>query len=48
MFAIGCKESPAPVAGRMVNNRGEYLLTDQTSFDPNLEFKEEWKPLEKK
>lgn len=29
-----------------VNNRGEYLLSDQASFDPSVAFKEEWKPLE--
>jgi len=29
-----------------VNNRGEYLLSDQASFDPSVTFKEDWKPLE--
>jgi hypothetical protein len=28
-----------------VNNRGEYLLSDR-DFDPSVEFKEDWKPLE--
>jgi hypothetical protein len=30
-----------------VNNRGEYLLSDQPGFDPSVTFKEDWKPLEK-
>jgi hypothetical protein len=29
-----------------VNNRGEYLLSDQAGFDPSVTFKEDWKPLE--
>ena len=29
-----------------VNNRGEYLLSDQASFDPSVTLKEDWKPLE--
>ena len=29
-----------------VNNRGEYLLSDQEGFDPSVTFKEDWKPLE--
>jgi len=29
-----------------VNNRGEYLLSDQASFDPSVVLKEDWKPLE--
>ena len=29
-----------------VNNRGEYLLSDQGSLDPSVTFKEDWKPLE--
>lgn len=29
-----------------VNNRGEYLLSDQAGFDPNVALKEEWKPLQ--
>ncbi|MBZ5593353.1 MAG: SHOCT domain-containing protein [Acidobacteriia bacterium] len=28
-----------------VNNRGEYLLSDQEGFDPNVTFKEDWTPL---
>jgi hypothetical protein len=39
---------PSGYAGAWVNNRGEYLVTDQTSFNPNVEFQEDWKPLEKK
>ncbi len=39
---------PSGYTNAWVNNRGEYLITDQTSFNPNVEFKEEWKPLEKK
>jgi hypothetical protein len=30
-----------------VNNRGEYLLSDQPGFDPGVTFKEDWKPLER-
>lgn len=30
-----------------VNNRGEYLVSDSPSFDPNVALKEEWKPLER-
>jgi hypothetical protein len=29
-----------------VNNRGEYLLSDQAGFNPSVTFKEDWKPLE--
>ncbi len=29
-----------------VNNRGEYLLSDQPGFDPVVTLKEDWKPLE--
>jgi hypothetical protein len=29
-----------------VNNRGEYLLSDQEGFDPNVTLKEDWRPLE--
>jgi hypothetical protein len=29
-----------------VNNRGEYLLSDQPGFDPAVTFKQDWKPLE--
>jgi hypothetical protein len=29
-----------------VNNRGEYLLSDQPGFDPSVTFKEDWKALE--
>jgi hypothetical protein len=29
-----------------VNNKGEYLLSDQAGFDPSVAFKEDWKPLE--
>ncbi len=29
-----------------VNNRGEYLLSDQPGFDPSVTFKQDWKPLE--
>ncbi len=29
-----------------VNNRGEYLLSDQAGFDPNVAFKESWQPLQ--
>lgn len=29
-----------------VNNRGEYLLSDQPGFNPSVTFKEDWKPLE--
>jgi len=29
-----------------VNNRGEYLLSDQEGLDPSVTFKEDWKPLE--
>lgn len=30
-----------------VNNRGEYLLSDQAGFDPSVVFREDWKPLER-
>jgi len=30
-----------------VNNRGEYLLSDQPGFDPAVTFKEDWRPLER-
>ena len=30
-----------------VNNRGEYLLSDQPGFDPSVTFKEDWKALER-
>lgn len=30
-----------------VNNRGEYLVSDSPGLDPNVELKEEWKPLER-
>jgi hypothetical protein len=30
-----------------VNNRGEYLLSDQPGFDPATTFKEDWKPLQR-
>jgi len=30
-----------------VNNRGEYLLSDQPGFDPSVTFKEDWKRLER-
>ena len=30
-----------------VNNRGEYLLSDQEGFDPAVEFKEDWRPLQR-
>jgi hypothetical protein len=39
---------PSGYTNAWVNNRGEYLLTDQTGFNPNVEFKEDWKPLDKK
>ncbi len=39
---------PSGYTNAWVNNRGEYLLTDQTGFNPNVEFNEDWKPLEKK
>ena len=29
-----------------VNNRGEYLLSDQEGFDPSVTFKEDWTPLQ--
>jgi len=29
-----------------VNNKGEYLLSDQPGFDPSVTFKEDWKALE--
>jgi hypothetical protein len=29
-----------------VNDRGEYLLSDQASFDPSVTFKENWTPLQ--
>ena len=29
-----------------VNNRGEYLLSDQPGFDPAVTLKEDWRPLE--
>jgi len=29
-----------------VNNRGEYLLSDQAGFDPNVAFRESWTPLQ--
>lgn len=29
-----------------VNNKGEYLLSDQPGFDPSVTLKETWKPLE--
>jgi hypothetical protein len=29
-----------------VNNRGEYLLTDQQSFDPNVELQQQWTRLQ--
>jgi hypothetical protein len=29
-----------------VNNRGEYLLTDQAGFDPSVVLREDWKALE--
>jgi len=29
-----------------VNNRGEYLLSDQPGFNPSVTFKEDWKALE--
>ncbi len=30
-----------------VNNKGEYLLSDQPGFDPSVTFKEDWKALER-
>jgi hypothetical protein len=30
-----------------VNNKGEYLLSDQSSFDPNTVSTESWKPLQR-
>lgn len=30
-----------------VNNRGEYLLSDQPGFNPSVTFQEEWKPLQR-
>ncbi len=30
-----------------VNNRGEYLLSDRPGFNPSVELREEWKPLER-
>jgi hypothetical protein len=39
---------PSGYTNAWVNNRGEYLMSDQTGYDPNVELKEEWKPLEKK
>ena len=30
-----------------VNNRGEYLLSDQPGFDPSVTLREDWKPLER-
>ena len=39
---------PSGYGNAWVNNKGEYLMSDQSSFDPNVELKEEWKPLEKK
>jgi hypothetical protein len=29
-----------------VNNKGEYLLSDQEGFNPSVELKEDWQPLE--
>jgi len=39
---------PSGYTNAWVNNRGEYLLTDQTGYNPNVELEGEWKPLEKK
>ena len=39
---------PSGYTNAWVNNRGEYLLSDTHGFDPNVELKEEWKPMAKK
>lgn len=39
---------PSGYTNAWVNNRGEYILTDQTSYNPNVELGGEWKPLDKK
>jgi len=39
---------PSGYGNAWVNNRGEYLVSDQSGFNPNVELNEDWKPLEKR
>jgi hypothetical protein len=38
---------PSGYANAWVNNKGEYLVSDQAGFDPGTALQEEWKPLQK-
>lgn len=38
---------PSGYDNAWVNNKGEYLMSDQPGFDPNVTLKEDWRPLKR-
>lgn len=39
---------PSGFANAWINNKREYLLSDQAGFGPGRSFQEKWKPLQKR